>query len=141
MTSRSNVPDLIPPVSTLGALEAKMGLPAVEVLLAERDELVRQVAPLRAKHGSFGTFDALRKIELATIGAVHRAKAVEADKKITEAALDELAHADWRYVKFISEGTQEKAEWVVIENKIQAINDTILRANAVARYLAAEAHL
>jgi len=141
MTSHSRGPDTFPVVSTLGEMEQRMGLPPIEVLLADRDELVKQVAPLRAKHGAFGTFEALRKIEVATIAAMKRAEAVAAEKKITEAAVEEAAHADWRYIKFVTEATTEKAEWVVIENRIQSVNDTILRANAVARYLAAEAHL
>ena len=60
---------------------------------------------------------------------------------MTEAAIDEAAHADSRYVAFVAQATQEKAEWAVLENRVQGINDTIQRANAVARYLTAEAHL
>lgn len=127
--------------STLGEMEQRLGLPPIEVLLAERDELVKQVAPLRAKHGPFGTFDALRKIELATLSALHRAKAVQDERKVTEAALDELAHSDGRYAQFIADGTREKAELAILENRIIGIGDTIQRGNVVGRYLAAEAHL
>lgn len=118
-----------------------MGVPPLESLLAERDELVKQVAPLRAKHGPFGTFDALRKVELATIAASVRARAVEQEKKVTEAAIDEAAHASARYAGFIAQATNEKANWAELENKIAGINDTINRGQAIARYLAAEVSL
>ena len=82
-------PDVVPPVSTMGEIESRMGLPPLEALLAERDTLVKQVAILRATHGPFGTYEALRKMQLASIGAILRAKAVEAGVRITEAAIDE----------------------------------------------------
>lgn len=139
--SPSRGPDVLPPVSTLGDIESRMGLPSVESLLAERDTLVQQIATLRAKHGPFGTFEALRKIELATIASSLRARALSEVRKITEAAIDEAAHADERYVRFMAEATQEKAEWAVQENRIVGIGETINRGNVIGRYLAAELHL
>lgn len=125
----------------LGDIEARMGLMPIEELLAERDELVRQVAPLRARHGPFGTFEALRKVELSTVAATLRAQAVAENRKMTEAAIDEGAHADSRYIAFVTVATSEKAEWAILENSIQGINDTINRGQAVAKYLAAEVTL
>lgn len=124
-----------------GEVESRLGIDPLEWLLAERDDLVKQVAPLRARHGSFGTFDALRKVELATIAASLRAQAVLDGRKVTEASLDESAHADSRYIAFIATATLEKAEWAVLENRIQGVNDTINRGNVVGRFLAQEAGL
>lgn len=129
------------PRSPFGEIEARMGIPSIESLLAERDDLVKQVAPLRAKHGPFGTYDALRKVELSTIASVLRAQAVADGRKMTEAGIDEAAHADDRYIAFITLATQEKAEWAILENTITGITDAIQRGNVIARYLAAEAHL
>src|SRR5882724_9201744 len=42
-----------------GEVEARMGLIPLEELHQERDELVSQVARLRAVYGAGGTFDAL----------------------------------------------------------------------------------
>lgn len=134
-------PDALPPVSTIGEIESRMGLPTIESLLAERDMVVRDVATLRAMHGPFGTYEALRKIELARIGTVVRAKAVDAGTKITEAAIEEASHSHRDYFSFVTRATAEKAEWFVLENRIQGINDTINRGQAVARYLAAEVSL
>lgn len=122
-------------------IQDRMGIDPLEELLAERDDLVKQVAPLRARHGSFGTFDALRKVELATIAASLRAQAVLDGRKVTEAGLDEAAHADSRYIQFVTTATLEKAEWAMLENRIQGVNDTINRGNVVGRFLAQEAGL
>lgn len=122
-------------------IQDRMGIDPLEELLSERDALVKQVAPLRARHGSFGTFDALRKVELATIAASLRAQAVLDGRKVTEAGLDEAAHADPRYIQFVTTATLEKAEWAILENRIQGVNDTINRGNVVGRFLAQEAGL
>lgn len=135
------MPDHIVAQTALGEIEARIGLQPLEELLAERDTLVQQVADLRARHGPFGTYQDIRKIQLASIAATLRAKAVAEERKLTEAAIDEAAHADGRYVDFVTMATREKAEWAVAENRIQGIGDTIRRANAIAHYLAAEAHL
>lgn len=118
-----------------------MGLPSVESLLAERDTLVTQIAPLRAVHGPFGTYGDQRKILLAQLAARLRAEAVASGTRVTEAALDEAAHAHPEYVAFVTEATQQKADYFVLENRIDGIADTISRGQAVARYLAAEVGL
>lgn len=127
--------------SSVSEIEQRMGLPPLEGLLAERDELVKTTATLRAKHGPFGAYDAERKIEWCKIATLLRAEALEKNEKMTESALEQKAHADPRYIDFIARAVIEKAEWVVAENRILGIGDTILRANAIARYLTAEAHL
>lgn len=122
----------------MGDIESRVGIPSIESLLVERDTLVKQVATLRAKHGPFGTFDALRKVELATIASSLRARALSEGRKITEAGIDEAAHADERYVRFITEATEEKAEWAVQENRISGIGDLIRRGDVIGRYLSQE---
>ena len=137
MISRSE-PDVVIARTSMAELEAKMGIPPLEGLLAERDELVQQVARLRARHGSFGTWDAERKIALEQAAAVIRAQSALEQKKVTEAALDEAAHTTGNYVDFITASISEKADWIILENRIQGIEDTLLRANAIARYLSSE---
>lgn len=118
-----------------------MGLQPLEELLAERDVLVKKVSILRAKHGAFGTYDALRKIELAQIAQIIRAQAVMEPRKMTAAEIDDAAHSDGRYITFVTQATTERAQWAILENQIQGIADTIMRGQAVARFIAAEAHL
>jgi hypothetical protein len=135
------MPDTFPKVSVLGEIESRVGIPSIESLLAERDDLVKQVSVLRAKHGPFGLFDAERKVQLATIAASIRARALSDAKKVTEASIDEAAHADPRYVDWLTQMTQEKAEWAILENRIAGIGELIRRGDAVTRYLTAEVGL
>lgn len=134
-------PDAVIAKTPMGDLEAKMGIPPLEGLLAERDELVASAARLRAVHGPNGTYDALRKSELAKIQAMIRAQAVMEGKRVTENYLEESSHAHEQYAAWIAEMTSQKADWFIAENRIQGIADTIFRGNAIARYLASEAQL
>lgn len=133
--------DTIVARSPFGEIEARIGLMPIEELLAERDALVREIAPLRARHGPFGTYGDLRKIELAKVAAALRAQAVAENRKVTESWLDEASHEHDHYVAFVTEATEEKARYFELENRIQGVEDTIRRANAVAQYLTAEARL
>src|SRR5260221_76465 len=118
-------PDVVPPVSTMGEIESRMGLPPLEALLAERDTLVKQVAILRATHGPFGTYEALRKMQLASIGAILRAKAVEAGVRITEAAIYEGSPSHRDYLNFVTRATRGKAGGVVAGDRISGGKETV----------------
>lgn len=122
-------------------LEARIGIEPLESLLAERHELVQQAANLRARHAAFGTWGDLRKTELATIAQSLRARALKDNVKMTEAAVTDAAHADPRYIEFVIQATKERAQLTVAEDRIQAINERIMRDNALAKFVTAEAHL
>ena len=128
-------------LTTLGDIESRLGIPPIEELLAERADLVEQVAPLRARYGTFGTYDDLRKIELARIAQMLRAQRYVHGTKTTEAEIDEAAHADERYAAFVTQATVDRANWSVLEDRIQGITETIHRGQAVARYLTSEVSL
>lgn len=136
----SQQPDVVY-AEKMAGIESRMGLDPIHVLLARRQELVEKMADLRARYGSFGTFDAMRKAELSKIKMQIRAQATAGRVKKTEACLDEEAHADPRYFEVITVATRGRADLAVLEAKIEAIDATIYRANAVARYLSAEASL
>lgn len=122
-------------------VEAKMGLQPIEELLAERDHIINQVADLRARYGSFGTFDHLRKVELSRIKGLIRAQATRDRRRMNNDQVDEEAHAYPDYIEFITKATLERAKWVKLESLVDGIDMTINRGQAVARYTAAEAHL
>lgn len=128
-------------VTPTADVESRMGIQPLEELLAERDALVKKVAVLRAKHAAFGTYDALRKIQLSLAAQAIRENLVATNGKMTEAAISDAAHSDETYVAFVLEATKEKAEWTQTENLIQGIQDTIMRGQAVARFVAGELHL
>jgi hypothetical protein len=125
----------------MGDVEARMSVQPIEELLAERAVLVKRVADLRARYGPGGVFNDLRKVQLAQISALIRAQAVRDTRKTTESQLDEEAHADPRYVGFITAATKDRAEWAILEDQIQGIDETIARGQAVARFVSAEARL
>lgn len=128
-------------VTPTADIETRMGVQPLDELLAERDVLVKKCAALRAKHAPFGTYDALRKIQLSQIATVIRATAAAKNEKKTETCVSDEAHAHDTYVAFVLEATKEKMEWVILENTIQGINDTIMRGQAVARFVSSELHL
>lgn len=128
-------------VTPTADIESRMGIQPLEELLAERDVLVKEVAVMRAKHAPFGTYDALRKIQLSAIATGIRAEATAKNEKKTEACVSDEAHAHDTYVAFVLDATREKAEWIQKENAIQGIEDRINRDQAVARFVAAEVHL
>jgi hypothetical protein len=121
-----------------GEIEARCGLIPLEELLAERDELVSQVARLRALYGPGGTFEPLRKIELSKAANLVRAQATMEAKKVTEAYLDEMAHVSEGYTQFIVEATSQRADWIVLEERITAIDFTVNRGQSMARFISAE---
>ncbi len=124
-----------------GEVEARMGLIPLEELLKERDELISRVARLRARHGTFGSWDSERKVALASAAALVRAQALQENKKMTESAIDEAAHVHPTYSDFVIASVSEKADWIVLEGQIDGIDFTIRRGDVVGRYLAQEAAL
>src|SRR6266550_4480864 len=104
-------PDNVVAMTGMAELEAKMGIPPLEGLLAERDEIVRELAPLRARHGPGGSYGDLRKIELMKVAALIRVEEVGKGNKLTEARIEEASHADPRYMDYVIKATVEKARY------------------------------
>jgi hypothetical protein len=129
------------PMNPREAVELRMGVQPIEELLDQRRTLVAKVADLRAQYGSFGTWDAQRKVLLSGVKAKLRAQFVAAKTSVTEAKLDEEAHASGEYASFITTATRQRAEWITLENAVQDINDLIQRDQAIARHVSAEARL
>ena len=130
-----------PVYAKMTEIESRMGLPSLESTLAKRQELVEESAMLRAKYGPWGVWDAVRKSRLSAIKMECRARAVEASRKVTEAYLDDEAHADDRYVALIEEATLGKARLTELEAKIEETDAIIRRGDMLGRYLTAEMHL
>ena len=122
-------------------VERKMGLRPLSELLGKRAALIEEVADLRARYGSFGTFDHLRKIELSRLCGLIRAQATAEGRKVSNDVVDEEAHAHPDYIGFIATATEERARWAILEGKVEAIEWYIRRGQSVASYLTAEARL
>lgn len=125
----------------MSEVENRLGLQPLEELHAERDILVRRVADLRARHGAFGTWPDIRRVQLATIAQLIRAQALRDGVKLTGAEVDDAAHADSRYIELVKQATKDRAELTILEHQIQNIEETVMRQQAIARFLANEVRL
>lgn len=123
----------------MAEVETRLSIQPIEELLNQRAHLVNKVADLRAKYGAFGTFDALRKIELSRLKALLRAQYTQAKAKVSNDQLDDEAHAHVDYISFITIATQQRASYFRLEAEIEAIDSVIMRANTVAKFAAQEA--
>ena len=103
--------------------------------------LVDKVSDFKARYGPFGTFDHLRKIELSRIAVLIRSQAMRDKVKMNNDEVEELAHSPPDYRDFTTLATIQRAEYFKAEAKIEAIDATIQRANAIIRYLTSEARL
>jgi chorismate mutase len=127
------------PASAMAAAEVRMGLDPIENLLDERQHLVEELATLRAKYGSFGVFDHIRKTELAQLRVRLRAQYTAAGvKRVTNDQLDDEAHAHPDYLALITQALHDRATWVRLEERLAAIDFTINRGQSVARFVTAE---
>lgn len=125
----------------MASLERKLGVTPIEELLHDRAQLTERVADLRARFGPFGTFDHIRKMELARLNGLLRAQAVRDKVKRTNDETDNMAHDHPDYRDLITEATRQRAEWVRLESQIEAIEFQIRRADAMCRFATAEARL
>lgn len=127
--------------SRMAELERRLGITPIEELLAERDRLVEEVAELYAEHGPFGTWEHRRKIELARIAQLVRAQRLRDGVKSTAAEIDDAAREHPDYHDLVVAATTARARLYKLESRIENVDQTIQRANAMARYAAAEARL
>ena len=128
-------------LDAMSDLESRIGIPSLAELLPARAKLVREIAPLRAKYGSFGTAEAWRKIELAKVRAIIRAQTTGASKRMSADAIDDAAHSSTAYVDLIITQTNERARWIELEERLEAITMTVNRGQALSRFASAETFL
>lgn len=135
------MPDPIVARSRMADIEERLGIEPIDQLLAERYKLVERVADLRARHGAFGVWDHERKTLLATLRMKARALATRDGLKVTEAWLDDNAHSAPEYDEAVAKATMDRSELTLVEAKIEAIDATIQRANALTRFVTSEMRL
>lgn len=119
-------------------IESRIGVDALDLLLAEREQLVGQAASLYAVYGPYGTAEHRRKVALAASELQVRADLAEAGEKATEGKVDALARSHPTYLAFLDAMEQGRASWLVTETLIQAIADKIQRGNGLIRAYASE---
>jgi hypothetical protein len=111
--------------------------PMDDALAAYLDASVR-VAPLRAVHGTNGTFDHDRKALLARLRIGIRRNALLPSQRViagrlTDAAIDDLAHAHPEYLAFLDRSKAEKTQMVEVDSAMLALTMLTNRHNILLR--------
>ena len=119
-------------------IESRIGIPSLDLLLAEREQLVSQAATLYAVYGPFGTIEHRRKVALAMAELQVRNDLQSKEEKATEGKVDALSRTHSTYLAFLDAMESGRAEWLVTETRIQGITDQIQRGNVLSRYVASE---
>lgn len=119
-----------------------LGLESLEELLGERRELVATVAPLRARYGAGGTWDARRKAHRSAIANVLAAELeVKRGKKPAEDEVERLAAAHEDVGRLLDVAEEDMAKLAILENDIASISERIKNRQGELFYLGAEARL
>jgi hypothetical protein len=115
--------------------EDRIGIEPIDVLLAKREHLVKLAAGLYAVWGPFGTGEARRKSALALAAMQVRESA---ESKMTEKAIEDASRNHPTYLSFLDAMEDGRARWLMAENDIQAVGDTIFRGQSLVRAYASE---
>lgn len=119
-------------------IEARVGIQGIEELHDQRRTLVSVASGLRALHGPFGSSEVRRKIILSGIRDKIRTQYQVSATKVTEAALDDKAHAAPEYIAYVDDIIQQREQLVLVENSLLEINDLITRDNTLIYHVTAE---
>jgi hypothetical protein len=133
--------------------QAKLGMPDIDELLAERDVLVSALADKKVRNKALAAkfayttsmWDAERTVRKSLALLKVRDAAENEGKKYTDKVLDALAHADADYRKWLTDSFVERAQYLSAEaeyardeERIDAITERIRRANITGRSFAFE---
>ena len=119
------------------------GLSNVDALLGKRSELVKRIAPLRARYGGAGNYlgERLFKMEEAKVAVAIRARLRDAGEKTTEPQIDALVRVDEGYQVALANEVTERQRWIELEEEMKEIEWRLEMRKADAYLLGAEARL
>lgn len=86
-----------------------------DIVLQELASTEQKWAEGAALFGPFGLADNQRKIFLEKTGLEIRNSKLGANEKVTEAFLDQAAHADTEYAEYVTDMVLAKAQWLVLD--------------------------
>jgi hypothetical protein len=104
-------------VSSTVEYDASVGDPAA--LIDDIEALENTRAPLYAVYGPGGTWEAERKVLLCTCATLIRHNHTNAGK-VTEAQIDQMAHAHPDYCDRIDQATEERTRMALLDAEIAA---------------------
>ncbi len=119
-------------------IEAKAQVEPLDELLARRDCVVEDLAPLYAKFGPFGTAEAELSAEVARVNGLLRAMAAVEGKKTSEEALKMGARCHPDVIGMIAQHTTGRSRYFRLNAEMQDIEFRVSRGQAVLRCYAAE---
>jgi len=125
----------------LTAFESRAEIDSLDDLQTRRRQLMPEYAALRALHGSFGKWDARRKQMLSAIQVSVRMEARQREEKVTEAYVEQLAHADDRYAQLVEDGIVGATRYYELETEISEIEEKIRNRELCILAFNAEAKL
>ena len=119
------------------------GLSNVDALLGKRSELVKRIAPLRARYDGAGNYlgERLFKMEEAKVAVAIRARLRDAGEKTTEPQIDALVRVDEGYQVALTNEVTERQRWIELEEELKDIEWRLEMRKADAYLLGAEARL
>lgn len=118
--------------------ESRAGVEPIDVLLADRQAIADELAPLWAQFGPGGTAEHALSAERARITGLLRAMAVARQEKITEAALESGSRAHPDYLGMMAQQTSERASFFKLQEQMRAIDFRINRGQSIMRMVASE---
>lgn len=118
--------------------ELRADVEPIDVLLAERDDVVRKLAPLWAKYGPGGTAESALSAKRSEIAEMLRAMAAADERKVTEARLDDASRGHKLYLDFLARQTVERCDYFLYDQQLRAIDARLNRGQALLRAYAAE---
>jgi len=116
-----------------GDVERSMGVDPIDGLLAEFEATREAWATGAALYGPGGTFDNLRKVKLSIIECSIRDDYQAKGVKVTEAAIEQQAHADLAYTAWLDNHTVARANWLRLDAEREDVRMRINRGQAVLR--------
>ena len=123
------------------AIESRANVDNLDALQAKRRKIVAEFAPLAAqfKGGTTAGSDSARKRHRAAIaGLILQEQFKDAAKQPAENALERMANADYRHIKFCDGLEKDFAKYIVLENDIADVSEQIRNREECLRVYRAE---
>lgn len=118
--------------------EARAGVEPLDAIVAELQATDAEFAALWALHGPGNAWDAQRKALWCLVATDMRDDAATKGEKVTEAALEQRAHAHPKYRRFLEEGIVTRTRFAELESQRTVLVMKANRGQAVLRMVANE---
>lgn len=123
------------------AIEGKADVESLGVLHHLRRELLKELAPLKALHGPFGLFEDKRKQMIEAMKVKVRQERPVGAPKLSNDAVDALAHAHQDYVSFLDTAEDARINYIRKANDLSEIEERIRSRDIEIQFATAELRL